>query len=109
LKEDVVEYLRRHVFGCCHGELFQVGEEEAASKINEFDSSDEADIAGVVFTFSSQEDVLCFEVGVDDVVGVDQKECLADLYHEDLQLVLVLYHTMDQLFVDDLNERMCTR
>jgi hypothetical protein len=109
LEEDVVENLGRHVFGRCHGELLQVGEEEAASEIYEFHSSDEADIARVLFAFCSQEDVLCFEVGVDDVVGVDQEERLADLHHEDFEFVLVLHHSVDQLFVNYLSERKSTR
>jgi hypothetical protein len=109
LEEDVVEYFRRHVLGSGHGELLEVGEEEAAAEVDEFDPADEADVPRVVLPLGPQQDVLCFEVGVHDVVAVDQEERLAHLHHQDLQLVLVLHHPGYQLLVHDLHPPSLTR
>lgn len=102
LEEYVVEYLRGHVLRSGHGELLEVGEEEAAAEVNQLDSADVADVPDVVLPLGAQQDVLGLEVGVHDVVAVYQVESLAYLHHQDLQLVLILPHPVDQLLVNYL-------
>lgn len=65
--------------------------------------------AGALLPSQPEQDVFCLEVGVHDVVGVDEEERLADLHDEDAQFVLVLRHPMDQLLVLDLHRYGLTR
>lgn len=89
--------------------MFEVGEEEAAAEVYEFNAADVADISDVVFSLCSKEDVLGLQVGVHDVVAVYQVQGLAYLQHQDLQLVLILLDPVYQLLVDDLNKAESTR
>jgi hypothetical protein len=75
LEQNVVEDLRRHVFGCGHGELLEVGEEETAAEVDQLDSSDVVhSLSQFFFSAGLEQNVLSLEVGVDDVVAVYQKE-----------------------------------
>ena len=109
LEEYVVEYLWWHVLGSGHGELFEVGEEEAAAEVDELDAADVADVPDVVLALGPEEDVLGLEVGVHDVVAVDQVQRLAHLHHQDPQLVLLRLHPLDQLLVHYLHHAASTR
>ena len=63
--------------------MFEIGEEETTAKIDEFDSSDVINTRSHIFLSSgSEEDILGFEVGMDDIVTVDEEECLDNFNHD---------------------------
>lgn len=103
LEENVVEDLGRHVLGCRHRKLLQVGEEETAAEVDELNPTNVVG-SGPHFFFSSsfEQDVLGFEVGVHYVVAVHQKQSLHDLCYYGLQFCLVLSDVPDQIFVLNL-------
>jgi hypothetical protein len=72
LEEDVVEDFRRHVLGSGHGELLEVGKEETAAEVDELHSSDVA-APRTLLPLHPEQDVLSLEVGVHNVVAVDQQ------------------------------------
>ena len=105
LKKNVVEDLWGHVFGSSHGELFEIGEEETTAKIDKFNSSDVINTRSHIFLSSgSEENVLGFEVGMDDVVAVDEEECLDNFDHDNFKFSLVLSDPLDEIFVLNLNK-----
>ena len=109
MEKNVVEDLWRHVLGSGHGELFEVGEEETAAKIDEFDPSDVVHARSHIFLSSGfEQNVLGFEVGVDDIVTVDEEECLDDFDHDNFEFGLVLPDPLDEIFVLNLNKQPFT-
>ena len=89
--------------------MFEVGEEETTAKIDEFDSSDVVDTRShIFFSSGSQEDVLGFEIGVNDVVTVDEKECLDYFDHDNFEFSLILPDSFDEIFVLNLNNSSFT-
>jgi hypothetical protein len=51
--------------------LLQIGEQEGRAKIDEFKGLNVGAMAGLVLPAHFEEDVLGFEVGVDNIVTVD--------------------------------------
>ena len=89
--------------------MFEIGEEETTAKIDEFDSSDVINTRSHIFLSSgSEEDILGFEVGMDDIVTVDEEECLDNLNHDSFKFGLVLPDPLDEIFVLNLNKSSFT-
>ena len=85
--------------------MFEVGEKETTAKIDKFNSSDVVDTRShILFSSGSEKDVLGFEVGMNDVVTVDEKECLDDLDHDNFEFCLILPDPLDEIFVLNLNK-----
>lgn len=103
MKQDVVEDLGRHVLRSRHRKLLQVREKETAAEIDQLDSSNVGLACPHLFLAASlQQNVFGLEVGMDDVVAVDEEECLGDFHDQYLELVLVCPDSMDKVFVLDL-------
>lgn len=74
LIQDVVQYLRRHVFGSRHRELFQVRHNKTRTKINNLHVFYKVRKRFAVI--QPKQNVFSLEIGVHDIVGVEEHQGL---------------------------------
>lgn len=109
LKQYVVEDLRRHILWSGHRKLFEVAKRKGTAIVDQFDLFYQGGVLisghillGLFDMLESNQDILCFEVGVHNFTLSEELEGSGDLHDDSAEFMLAVLNAVVQGFVDTL-------